>query len=211
MRVEDFDFDLPKNRIAQVPAHPRDSARLLHIGERLADHLVRDLPSLLRSDDILVLNDTKVIPARIAGQRTADRGTAKVEITLHQNIIESNDVPAQWRVFAKPGRKLKPGDIIEFNGVPRATVLDKRQTGDILLAFDCTTTDLLERLQVAGEMPVPPYISRTQPVPEDRRDYQTIYARKPGAVAAPTAGLHFTEELFAALEDRGIAHCFVTL
>ncbi len=211
MRVDDFDFDLPKNRIAQVPARPRDSARLLHIGERFADHLVRDLPSLLRFGDILVLNDTKVIPARLTGRRTADRGTAKVEITLHQNITESNDIQAQWRAFAKPGRKLKPGDIIEFSGVPRATVLDKRQSGNILLAFDCTTADLLERLQAAGEMPVPLYISRTQPVSEDCRDYQTIYARKPGAVAAPTAGLHFTKELFAALEDRGIAHCFVTL
>jgi len=211
MRVDDFDFDLPKDRIAQAPARPRDSARLLHVGEQLTDHVVRDLPSLLRPGDILVLNDTKVIPARIAGRRHAPRGTAGVEITLHQNVSANEDGPAHWLVFAKPGRKLKPGDAIAFDGLPDATVLEKRVAGDVLLAFDCPAAELLDRLETAGEMPLPPYISRGQPAPGDRQDYQTIYARERGAVAAPTAGLHFTDALFAALADRGIQHCFVTL
>jgi len=215
MRVDDFDFPLPKDRIAQAPARPRDSARLLHIGRGvgadLADRRIADLPALLRRGDLLVMNDTKVIPARLRGVRSAARGEAGVEVTLHRQLPCESDAEARWLAFARPGKRLRPGDTVRCPGLPGATVLEKRDGGEILLGFEAGAAALLNALDAAGEMPLPPYIARAEARREDRDDYQTVYACKPGAVAAPTAGLHFTERLLDALAGRGIGHVFVTL
>ena len=211
MRVDDFDFDLPRECIAQTPARPRDSARLLHVAETPADRHVRDLPDLLQPGDLLVLNDTRVIPARLRGTRHAERGTATVEITLHKMIATAEESVSAWLVFARPGKRLKAGDEVRFDGLPLARVVEKRDSGDILLTFNAGDAAVLDGLEKAGEMPLPPYISRQESSTDDRDDYQTIYARERGAVAAPTAGLHFTDALFEALAARGIGHVFVTL
>jgi len=211
MRVDDFDFDLPKACIAQSPARPRDSARLLHVGETLADRHVRELADILQPGDLLVLNDTKVIPARLRGTRHADRGTATVDITLHKMIATAEDDQSSWLVFARPGKRLKVGDDVQFDGLPAARVMEKRDSGDILLTFGADDAAVLDGLEKAGEMPLPPYIRRSEQASEDQHDYQTIYARERGAVAAPTAGLHFTDALFDALTARGIGHVFVTM
>ena len=193
MRVDEFDFPLPKDRIAQAPARPRDSARLLHVGADLADRRVRDLPDLLHPGDLLVMNDTRVIPARLRGVRTAARGEAGIEITLHRQVTCEDDARTRWLAFARPGKRLRPGDTVRCSGLPDATVLEKRESGDFLLAFDAGAAGVLDALDGAGEMPLPPYIARNAARPEDRVDYQTVYARERGAVAAPTAGLHFTD------------------
>lgn len=219
MRVDEFDFDLPKDRIAQSPARPRDSARLLHVpampAERFGDFNIADLPDILQPGDLLVLNDTRVIPARLRGKRRADRGEASVEITLHQRAAGPPAGETRWFVFARPGKRLKPGDTVQCEGLPDAAVLEKRDSGDILLSFKAETVELLDALETAGEMPLPPYIGRdadtADTAQDDRDDYQTIYARERGAVAAPTAGLHFTDDLFARLKSRGVDHTFVTL
>ena len=215
MRVDDFDFALPKDRIAQAPARPRDSARLLCVGggagDGLADRTVRDLPALLRPGDLLVMNDTKVIPARIRGVRSAARGEAGIEITLHRQLPCSSESETRWLAFARPGKRLKPGDTVCCPGLPEATVLEKRAGGEILLAFEAGAACVLNALDAAGEMPLPPYIARSAACRDDREDYQTVYARARGAVAAPTAGLHFTERLLEALAARGVGHVFVTL
>ncbi len=217
MRVDDFDFPLPKDRIAATPARPRDSARLLHVGTALADRSVRDLPALLQPGDLLVMNDTRVVPARLRGRRVAPRGEAAVEVTLHRPVPGGSGGDGDpggrthWLAFARPGRRLRPGDVFRCPGLPDATVAEKRADGDFLLAFEGDAAGLLAALERAGEMPLPPYIARAAARSEDRDDYQTVYARVPGAVAAPTAGLHFTGRLLAALEERGIGHVFVTL
>ena len=211
MRVDEFDFPLPKDRIAQAPARPRDSARLLHVGADPADRRVRDLPDLLHPGDLLVMNDTRVIPARLRGVRTAARGEAGIEITLHRQVTCEDDARTRWLAFARPGKRLRPGDTVRCSGLPDATVVEKREGGDFLLAFDAGAAGVLDALDGAGEMPLPPYIARDAARPEDRVDYQTVYARERGAVAAPTAGLHFTEPLLASLAERGIDHAFVTL
>ena len=215
MRVDDFDFALPKDRIAQAPARPRDSARLLCVGGGagggLADRAVRDLPALLRPGDLLAMNDTKVIPARIRGVRSAARGEARIELTLHRQMPGEREAETRWLAFARPGKRLKPGDTVRCPGLPDATVLEKRAGGEILLAFEAGAAALLEALDAAGEMPLPPYIARSAACRDDREDYQTVYARARGAVAAPTAGLHFTEDLFGALDRRGVDRAFVTL
>ena len=211
MRVEDFDFPLPKDRIAQTPARPRDSARLLHVGDGLADRTVRDLPALLRPGDLLVMNDTKVIPARLRGVRSAARGAAVIELTLHRQLPCSSGSETRWLAFARPGKRLKPGDTVRCPGLPDATVLEKREAGEILLAFEAGAAGVLNALDAAGEMPLPPYIARSAACRDDREDYQTVYARERGAVAAPTAGLHFTDRLLEALAGRGVGHAFVTL
>ncbi len=215
MRVDDFDFALPKDRIAQAPARPRDSARLLHVGEGVgaetADRTVRDLPALLRPGDLLAMNDTKVIPARLRGVRPAARGAARIELTLHRQMPGGSGAETRWLAFARPGRRLKPGDTVRCPGLPGATVLEKREGGEILLAFEAGAAALLEALDAAGEMPLPPYIARPVARRDDREDYQTVYARERGAVAAPTAGLHFTEDLLGALDRRGVGRVFVTL
>jgi S-adenosylmethionine:tRNA ribosyltransferase-isomerase len=202
--IEAFDFVLPPERIAQEPARPRDAARLLHIArDGLADRTVRELPELLRPGDLLVLNDTKVIPGRLLGQR---RG-AKVELTLHRQAG-----PDCWHAFARPARKLAVGDRVEFAAGFAAEVAATGSGGEVTLRFAMSGDAFLRQLECHGTAPLPPYIKRpTGASAEDRSAYQTIYAQVPGAVAAPTAGLHFTEALFAALAARGVGRALVTL
>ncbi|MGD9536093.1 MAG: tRNA preQ1(34) S-adenosylmethionine ribosyltransferase-isomerase QueA [Alphaproteobacteria bacterium] len=202
MRVDLFDFELPRERIATRPAVPRDAARLLVIGERLDDRYVRDLPELLRPGDILVLNDTKVVPARLSGRR----GEAAVEVTLTQPLG-----PERWSALARPAKRLRPGDTVSFGEGFEATV-ESREGGEVRLRFALAGEALRNALERFGAMPLPPYIARPSGADErDRRDYQTVFGRHEGAVAAPTAGLHFTEALFDRLSARGIGHAFVTL
>ena len=203
MRVDLFDFDLPPALIAARPAVPRDAARLLEVADTLRDHIVLDLPALLHPGDLLVFNDTRVIPARLFGRR----GAAGVEVTLHKCVAAD-----RWRAFARPARKLRRGDPIAFAGGLSANVSDKGEGGEVELVFDRGGADLMAALAQVGRMPLPPYIKRPSGADErDRADYQTIFAARDGAVAAPTAGLHFTPELLAALEARGIARVAVTL
>jgi S-adenosylmethionine:tRNA ribosyltransferase-isomerase len=203
MKVSDFDFDLPQSLIADRPAVPRDSARLLQVAERLSDHIVRELPALLRVGDLLVFNDTRVIPARLYGRR----GLAAIEVTLHKSMGID-----RWRAFARPGRRLRERDLIAFDGGLSATVVEKGEGGEIELAFDRGGGALMAALAQVGHMPLPPYIKRPDGADaRDAADYQTIFAAKDGAVAAPTAGLHFTPELLAALDARGISRVAVTL
>ncbi|MDQ3247320.1 MAG: tRNA preQ1(34) S-adenosylmethionine ribosyltransferase-isomerase QueA, partial [Pseudomonadota bacterium] len=203
MRVDQFDFDLPPDRIALRPARPRDSARLLMVqGAELNDRSVLDLPKLLQPGDVLVFNDTKVIPAQLEGTR----GEARIGATLHkrQGLRE-------WQAFLRNSRRVKTGDRINFGEGVAASVADKYDDGSALLHFhgDEPVEVLLER---AGRMPLPPYIAAKRPTDEDdRSDYQTIFAREEGAVAAPTASLHFTERLVVALAERGVARETLTL
>ncbi len=208
MKTDLFDFDLPKELIAQHPVEPRDAARLLVVGARLEDRLVRDLPELLAPGDLLVFNDTKVVAARLVGRR----GAAKVEVTLHKPADPDRDMPADWRAFARPGKRLRPGDRIDFAKDFAAEVTAKGEAGEVALRMDRAGPALAAALERHGLMPLPPYIRREDAGdPGDRRDYQTVYARHAGAVAAPTAGLHFTPELLAALAARGLESVFVTL
>lgn len=203
MKVADFDFDLPRALIAARPMEPRDAARLLVIGAGLADRGISDLPGLLRPGDILVVNDTLVIPARLYGRR----GAAKVEITLHKPLGEG-----RWHAFAKGARKLKVGDSITFGQGVAAAVEDKGEGGEVTLDFALPQDQVLAALERLGRTPLPPYIPRAAgPDARDRADYQTIFAAKPGAIAAPTAGFHFTEPLLAALAARGIGRATLTL
>ncbi len=203
MKVADFDFDLPRELIAARPMEPRDAARLLEIGQGFHDHQVSDLPGLLRPGDILVVNDTRVLPARLYGKR----GSAKVEITLHKPLGAG-----RWHAFAKGARKLKPGDAVTFGQGVAADVLDKGEGGEVILDFALPAEEVLSALERLGAAPIPPYIPRAGgPDARDRADYQTIFAEKPGAVAAPTAGFHFTEPLLHALAARGIARVTLTL
>ena len=204
MDVSSFDFELPRELIAERPAVPRESAKLLHVrADGLGDCHVADLPALLRPDDLLVFNDTRVIPARLKGKR----GEAGIEVTLHERIGL-----AVWKVFARPAKKLKPSDIIHWAEGFQAEVVEKGEAGEVTLAFNKSGDDLMLALEAYGEMPLPPYIKREAGADEqDKRDYQTIFARDPGAVAAPTAGLHFTPGLLAALEARGVSRETLTL
>jgi len=204
MLIDDFDFDLPPERIAQVPAAERDAARLLHVtGQALADRRVRDLPELLQPGDLLVYNDTKVIPARLFGHR----GEVAVEVLLHKQMGVDT-----WRAFARPAKRLRPGDVVRFADGFEAAVVERVPDGEVILRFSAGGADLWEALARFGEVPLPPYIKRPDhPTDEDRLRYQTVYARAEGSVAAPTAGLHFTPELLAALDARGIERVAVTL
>jgi S-adenosylmethionine:tRNA ribosyltransferase-isomerase len=176
---------------------------LLRVGAALEDRLVKDLPSILQPGDLMVFNDTKVIPAQLYGTR----GTAKIEVTLHKRENENT-----WRSFARPGRRLRIGDTVDFTGGFTAEVLEKNPEGEVILRFDRSAGDLLEALHRHGEMPLPPYIRKLRkPEAKDAADYQTVYARVEGAVAAPTAGLHFTPELLQALDTRGIERVSLTL
>ena len=209
MNVDDFDFDLPREFIAQRPAVPKDSARLLEVGraadgdDGLRDHTVRDLPGLLGAGDIVVFNDTRVIPARLRGRC----GQARVEVTLHRRIY-----PAVWLAFARPARKLQLGSRVDFAPGFAAQVSAKGVDGEVTLTFNRAGGDLMAALERHGSMPLPPYIKRTGLADaRDRQDYQTMFAEKDGAVAAPTAALHFTPGLMAALEARGVETAFLTL
>jgi len=212
MRVDLFDFDLPEERIALRPAQPRDAARMLVVGAdgALSDRAVRDLPDLLQPGDALVFNDTKVIPAQLRGIRRRGEAVASVEATLHMRVGAD-----RWLAFLRPGKRVKQGERISFGaegGMLEAAVAEKNDGGDVLLVFDLSGPALDEALHAVGHIPLPPYIaSKRGEDQRDRADYQTIYAREEGAVAAPTAGLHFTPELFAALDARGIGRHFVTL
>jgi S-adenosylmethionine:tRNA ribosyltransferase-isomerase len=203
MRVDAFDFDLPRELIAAHPIEPRDAARLLVVGEQLNDRRVLDLPALLRRGDLLVVNDTRVIPARLTGLR----GEARIEVTLHRDLGGG-----RWRAFAKGAKRLRAGDRLAFAEDFAADVAEKHAEGDLTLAFDRAGEALRAALERFGSMPLPPYIKRPDGgEARDRADYQTIFAVKEGAVAAPTAGLHFTPRLLAALDEAGIARVSVTL
>jgi S-adenosylmethionine:tRNA ribosyltransferase-isomerase len=214
-----YDFELPEERIALHPARPRDSARLLVVrpggAPELSDLRACDLPDLLEPGDALVFNDTRVIPARLWGRRAREGSVVRVEVLLHRRIAGD-----RWLAFARPGKRLKAGDRIGFGETETACllsglvgeVLEKHEGGEILIGFDFHGAALDEAIARLGEMPLPPYIAAARPAaPEDAADYQTIYAREPGAVAAPTAGLHFTEEMFRRLDEKGISRHFVTL
>ena len=203
MRVDLFDFDLPPDRIAQRPAQPRDSARLLSVKpSALSDHVVGALPDLLQRGDLLVFNDTRVIPARLAGRR----GEARVSVTLHQMIG-----PDSWRVFAKPAKRLRPDDRVTFAPDFSARVVERGPQGDVVLAFDRAGPHLIAALHEHGAMPLPPYIRGGVADAQDQADYQTLFAKEEGAVAAPTAALHFTPALMDGLAARGIGTAMLTL
>ncbi|MBF0327039.1 MAG: tRNA preQ1(34) S-adenosylmethionine ribosyltransferase-isomerase QueA [Alphaproteobacteria bacterium] len=203
MKVDLFDFDLPRERIAERPVNPRDSARLLHVTTSgLADHVVADLPRFLRPGDVVVSNDTRVIPARLFGHR----GEAGIEVTLHQRLGL-----AQWKAFARPAKKLKPGDTVRFGPDFTAIVAEKGEAGEVTLAFDRAGPELMAALEEFGRMPLPPYIRKGVADRQDRADYQTLFAKEQGAVAAPTAGLHFTPALLAAIDAAGATRLTVTL
>lgn len=206
MRVDLFDFELPEGRIAERPAVPRDSARLLHVAQagpgdfKLADLKVSDLPSLLRRGDTLVLNDTRVIPARLLGKR----GVVPIEFLLHRRLGADS-----WQGFAKPGKRLREGQVVEFPDGLTGEVMGK-DAGFVTLRFNRSGEDLTAAFDAVGHVPLPPYIRRPDDA-QDRADYQTMHAAKPGAVAAPTAGLHMTPALVAALEEKGVNRVHVTL
>lgn len=207
MRVDTFDFELPPDRIAQQPACPRDSARLLHVpaGGEIDDRSISDLPTLLNGRDMLVVNDTKVIPTRLYGHRDAVR----IEATL---IEDRND--GSWIAFAKPGKRIRVGDRLRFADDLTATVLAKFDDGRIAMDFGLETGVLRQRLWQVGRMPLPPYIRRAQDDTADetdRDDYQSVFAQNEGAVAAPTASLHFTQALLDRIADKGVETVRVTL
>lgn len=204
MRVDLFDFELPQDLIAQRPVSPRDAARLLDVApEGLRDRGVRDLPGLLRKGDLLVFNDTKVIPARLIGTRS---GGGKVEALLIRDLGAG-----RWLSFARPTKRLKLGDSLAFAGGLGATVEAKNEDGSVVLAFDHTGHAFLTALEQGGAVPLPPYIRGGTADARDRSDYQTLFAKHDGSVAAPTAGLHFTPALMAALAEAGISTSGVTL
>ncbi len=202
MRVDDFDFDLPRDLIADRPARPRDAARLLDARDgRLVDRHISDLPNLLRPSDVMLFNDTKVIPARLVGQRDQ----AKIEATLIHRLG-----PDLWQALVKGAKKLKVGQRVDFTDTFTASVEDKHPDGVVVLRFDRSDDALWAALESHGHIPLPPYMGRPDDA-QDRADYQTVFAREAGAVAAPTAGLHFTPALLAALDAQGIARHHGTL
>ncbi|MDF2232227.1 tRNA preQ1(34) S-adenosylmethionine ribosyltransferase-isomerase QueA [Albimonas sp. CAU 1670] len=215
MRVDDFDFDLPEELIALRPVRPRSSARMLVAQDgRIDDRRVSDLPSLLRPGDLLVFNDTKVIPARLFGERRRDSadgsGVAKIEATLL-----SREGPDAWEALARPAKRLREGDRLVF-GPPGAelgaTVAAKGEAGAVRLVFEASGPALDAAIAAAGVMPLPPYIAHRRPADEkDAEDYQTVFAERPGAVAAPTASLHFDAPLLAALAAAGVNSTRLTL
>ncbi len=206
MKLSDFDFDLPEELIATRPARPRTHARLLLAeGDRISDRHVYDLPAIFRRGDRLVLNNTRVIPARLTGHRVRGEAVAKIEITLLEPQATG------WRALAKPLRKVNAGEVIRFSDALSATVAEKSET-DLRLMFNLTGDDFDTALAAAGAMPLPPYIAaKRAPDAQDRDDYQTVFARRAGAVAAPTASLHFDAALLQTLADMGVDFTEVTL
>ncbi|MFZ5690562.1 MAG: tRNA preQ1(34) S-adenosylmethionine ribosyltransferase-isomerase QueA [Pseudomonadota bacterium] len=219
MRTDLFDFDLPPERIALRPASPRDSARLMVVRPgktpETQDQIVRDLPELLRAGDALVVNDTKVIPARLSGRRIGRGEEPKIEATLHKRLDGS-----RWLAFVKPAKRLQQGDTIRFGdegkvcflGQLDATVAHKGESGEVTLAFAFHGAVLDQAIAERGEMPLPPYIAGKRKADErDATDYQTMFAHEEGSVAAPTAALHFTPDLVARLQAAGVVLHTVTL
>jgi len=221
MLVSLFDFELPEDRIALRPAEPRDSARLLMVNPEgdptLSDRVVRDLPDLLGPNDIVVVNDTRVIPARLAGTRARGDAVARIEATLHKR--EGDD---RWRAFVRPAKKLKLGERVRFAeasesaagslGSLDAEVIEKGEEGEVVLAFSLAGPALDDAIAAFGRMPLPPYIaSKRGEDDKDADDYQTLFAEKPGAVAAPTAGLHYTPDLVGRIQAMGASFRTVTL
>lgn len=205
MQLSDFDFDLPPDAIAHHPVKPRDAARLLHVSaDSLGDHIVRDLPQLLQPGDILVANNTRVIPAQLS----ARRGEARIGITLDRPLADGT-----WQALARNAKRLHEGDRLVFDGAElSATITERRADGSVALRFDREGEAFSVALEQAGALALPPYIERPAgPTAADASDYQTVFAEPQGAVAAPTAGLHFTPELLAALDARGIQRATVTL
>jgi len=218
MRLSDFDFVLPDDRIALRPAQPRDAARLLVVGQGtpFENRSVSDLAELLRTGDVLVVNDTRVIPARLTGRRTREGSAVAVEATLHRRLS-----PSRWTAFMRPGKRLAAGDRIQFGaaedrgclqGALDAEVAAKGEGGEVTLAFDLAGPELDAAIALHGLMPLPPYIAAKRAHDDqDRTDYQTVFAAHDGSVAAPTAGLHFTPGLLARLQARGVTMETVTL
>ena len=203
MRVDLFDFSLPEELIAQRPAVPRDSARLLDVApDGLHDRIVRDLPNLLQAGDLLVFNDTKVIPARLIGKRASG---GEVEALLIRDLVGG-----RWLCFARPAKRLRIGDVVAFKDLT-AKVETKHDDGSLTLAFDKRDAAFLATLEKAGAVPLPPYIRGGIADARDRADYQTMFAEIDGSVAAPTAGLHFTPALMRALDEAGLKTARVTL
>jgi S-adenosylmethionine:tRNA ribosyltransferase-isomerase len=204
VKLSDFDFDLPDDLIAQTPIRPRDAARMLvATPDEFLDKGVTDLPDLLSAGDLMVVNDTRVIPARLTGRR----GQMRVDATLHKAVDAS-----RWLAFARPGKRLRVGERVDFADGFGCIVEEKHDGGEFLLAFDRSGPDLLEALHRHGAPPLPPYIKRPDGArTEDSADYQTAFAEKDGAVAAPTASLHFTEALLEALTKRDVRRATVTL
>ena len=219
MRTDLFDFPLPESRIALRPAVPRDASRLLVVDPDatppISDSMIAELPALLAPGDALVFNDTKVIPAELDGVRMRDGVEARVSVTLIERLA-----PHRWRALARPAKRLKHGDRIAFGegdracllGTLAATVEERGPEGEVMLAFDFSGPALDEAVATLGTMPLPPYIaSRRAADEQDRQDYQTLFAREEGAVAAPTAGLHFTDRLLSALAAKRVSRHCVTL
>jgi S-adenosylmethionine:tRNA ribosyltransferase-isomerase len=217
MRVDQFDFDLPEALIALRPAEPRDSARLLVLqsGKSVLDSHVNKLPDFLKSGDLLVFNDTKVIPAQLEGIRVRGENRSKVSATLHMRTA-----PDRWLAFLRPAKRVAAGDSLVFGGLKdssllgalMAKVVSRGSDGEALLAFERSGPALDDAIRSVGHVPLPPYIALKRGEDDrDKADYQTVYARHDGAVAAPTAGLHFMPELLAKLQAKGVKHTFVTL
>lgn len=208
MDVSLFDFDLPEERIALRPTSPRDCARMMvvHSGGLIEHRLVRDLPNYLCPGDMLVVNDTRVIPARLHGQRSRAENVAKIEILLHRRLA-----PDRYTILARPAKKLATGDALRF-GFLTARVVGRGESGETEIQFDLSGAALDHAVQRLGKMPLPPYIAAKRAADvRDADDYQTLFAHEPGSVAAPTAGLHFTPELLARLAARGVTRETVTL
>jgi len=216
MKVELFDFDLPEDRIALHPVSPRDSAKMLVVGPdgNLTDRVVRDLSEILRPGDVLVVNDTKVIPADLKGVRHRGEFAANISFNLHKRVNGFT-----WQAFARPAKRLKAGDRVVFGATSDVCMLEDLvatvkvvEDGQVTLAFDLSGAALDEAIKARGAMPLPPYIGAKRAIEaRDSEDYQTVYARHDGAVAAPTAGLHFTDELLAKLDELGVGVERVTL
>ena len=203
MDISLFDYELSEDLIAQKPCYPRDNSRLLNCIEKVSEDLkFKDLPKILNSGDVLVINNTKVIPSRLFGKRDE----VNIEVTLHLKVKRN-----LWRAFIKPGRKCKIGEIIIFKNNLKAKLIEKFVQGDVLLEFNKGDQNLLNAVNHQGEMPLPPYIKRKIKSNDDKENYQTIFADLDGAVAAPTAGLHFTGKLINQLQKKGILFAPITL
>ena len=211
MRVDEFDFELPEELIALRPAPRRDASRLLVVrNDGLEDRQIIELPRLLRAGDTLVVNDARVLPVAVDAIRP-NRVAREAPVTVELTLIERS-APNRWRAFARPAKRLREGDSLSIENVLHARVTAKAEDGSVELDFDSTGDGLDAALARVGRMPLPPYIARRRRADErDFEDYQTVFAREPGAVAAPTAGLHFSPALFEALKARGVTRVDVTL